>query len=242
MRTITRSLNLLAVSAVAALALAGCSSAEKDAAPASNTEPSPAQASASATASAEASTGPASAASSTATATQEPQHTGEPSHPSQSPVTAVPEASPTETPVGAIPEASSTQTTKPEPVAAGSADVGIFKTEITEATLGKVESPIGHERPGSPAVRVTLKLTNTGKEPANASTLSFPIAVINGQEIPGGTDTKNPDQAVFGVIAPTRSQELEVVFPTDQKPQEITLKLADPANPNTTHTITHSVR
>ena len=238
MRTTPHILNLLAASVIAALALTGCSSSAKDAAPASNTEPSPAQAPSSGNA--EASTTPTPVESSTAT--QEPQHTGEPSHPSESPVTAVPEASPTETPVGAIPEASSTQTTKPEPVAAGSADVGIFKTEITEAKLGKVESPIGHERPGSPAVRVTLKLTNTGKEPANASTLSFPIAIINGQEIPGGADAKNPNQAVFGVIAPTRSQELEMVFPTDQKPQEITLKLADPANPSTTHTITHSVR
>lgn len=139
----------------------------------------------------------------------------------------------------------STSTAPPEltplPATSGQANISSFKAEITDASLDKTKTQAGHELQGSPGIRVNLKLTNVTDKPADASILSFPTAELDGAQVSGTSDNSDPAKTVFGTIQPGQSQELSLIFATETQPQDITVKVQDPANPETSTALTHSV-
>ena len=125
--------------------------------------------------------------------------------------------------------------------AALDANISVFNAEIIEATQDEVKTTAGRIEPGTPAIRVVLKLTNTSADPVDAATLSFPTATVDGEDVMGFGDSEDQQRIMFGEIAPGESQEIDLAFPTEAKPETIDVQLTDPAHPDTTFTLTHDV-
>lgn len=142
----------------------------------------------------------------------------------------------------AVSQSSTPAELTPLPATSGEANVSAFKAEITDASFDETKTQTGHELKGSPGIRVNLKLTNVTDNPADASILSFPTAPLDGTQVSGMSDNQDPAKTVFNTIEPGQSQELSVIFPTESQPSEITVTVQDPANPETSTTLTHSIK
>lgn len=117
----------------------------------------------------------------------------------------------------------------------------MFNAEIVEATQDEVKTTAGRIEPGTPSIRVVLKLTNTSANPVDAATLSFPTSTVDGEDVMGFGDSEDQQRIMFEEITPGKSQEIDLAFPTEAKPETIDVQLTDPAHPDTTFTLTHDV-
>lgn len=120
-------------------------------------------------------------------------------------------------------------------------DISVFAAQITEASWGQVRHPVGHDRPGTPAVLVRLRLENRSDRSVDAAYLSAPSATLDGRLVAGTPEAEDPAQAAFGVIPAGGSASLLIAYPADSAPQRITVHLQDPADPGTAADLTAPV-